>query len=576
MAKRSISKINGTLKGTNAADNLTVKGKHNTVYAKKGKDRITLSKGSGHKIYGESGNDTITIGKTAGSGNRIYGDDAKNKTAGHDKIVINGGNNQYIYGGKGNDTITINGGNNHYIFGGQGFDTFAIGKKFAGTVTIKDFGSELRNNADTLKIIGNTISKTKISKQNIIVTAGKSTIKLENTKGRKIFVQDSRGDYMMSDTAVELYGNFKGSVNTSTFSPTLKSLSGTERNDTITVSSGSNTKVFTRGGDDTVFVTKGNGHIVDTDKGHDTVTISGGQEVEVFTDIGNDKIIVNGGSAHSINSGSGNDEIFINAGSDHFVVRQMNYDPIYGNEYVEIGKNAGDNIHILSFNNSMHGDETIVVNGGNKHWIQLANDGKQNVTVNNGNDTEVRLSGGVEPAAVTVNGGKNCEIVCSGSNVEATYEINVLKGEGHSVKMEHYVNDFSNNANIVIAAKNVTLDLGNQLGSNNVTVQWSNNIGKLYIEAYKDFESSGLDSYLTVSGAKRDDFDFTKYPEFVIVPGYEPMFAGFVLSVKSKVNPDCKIDVYNWWGDKQFSGITFVKGESSEFLSYNEINSFVH
>ena len=90
MAKKTIKKAGQKYGGTPKADVITVTAKKNTtVSGAKGNDTITVKKGSKHKIYGAAGNDKIYIkGSTASS--KIYGDDAKGKIAGKDKITISG------------------------------------------------------------------------------------------------------------------------------------------------------------------------------------------------------------------------------------------------------------------------------------------------------------------------------------------------------------------------------------------------------------------------------------------------------------------------------------------------------
>ena len=536
MAKKTITGNKDSYEGTNAADTLIVQGSKNTVKAGKGKDKITIYSGSGHRVYGEAGVDTITVGRKAGSGNKIFGDDAKNKISANDKIVINGGKKNYIYGGKGNDTITINAGKKNYIYGDQGNDTFVIGKKSTGTAVIKDFGAGKRN-TDTLKIVGGTISKTKFSKQNMIITAGKSTVTLAHAKGMEIQVVDSRGSYTMSDTSVRL-NNYKGTINTSSFSPSLKNIIGTSKKDTI--------------------------------------TISGGSNIDVYADSGSDTITVNGGSEHGINGGSGDDKIFVNAGSGHRISKSGNgYGQIVGSDYVEINKDAGDEIVVDIFGDMAKGNETIIVNGGNKHWIQLGNEGKQNVTVNSGDGHSVRLTGrAFGEAKVTVEGGNNNQVVCSGNTHGTPYDIKILKGENHTVKLDSAGKSLEASADITVAAKNVSLDLDNNYKSNNVIVQWSGNIGTLYIESTHGGDENAVANTLTIDGANSNDFTFSKYKDYFLYDDTESGKSYYIagLSIDSKTNPDCKIQISDWWGGKSFTGITFGNGE---FWDYEKVSNQV-
>lgn len=567
MAKKIITSQKGNYAGTKAADALTVRGSRNTVRAGRGNDIISIAAGSGHKIYGEAGKDRITLGRNAGTGMNIYGDDSGNKITGNDTIVINGGKRNKIFGGKGADTFIINGGSSNYLYGGTGNDTFVIGKNSTGTAIVRDF-HDVEGNTDKVRIEG-VLKKMRSSGKNVIITGGRSgSLTLASAIMDTIRLQDNRGNYTVSDTAIKLGRNFKGHLNTNAFMPYIKSISGTAGNDVITVSGGSEMEVFTGGGDDRISVAKGNGHCIDSGKGNDRVTVSSDKGVEVFTSVGNDTVIINGGSGHIINSGGGSDKIYINKGGDHFVSKAA-LEPFNGSEYVKIGKDAGNNIEVLS-SGEQRGDETIVVDGGSGHWIQLGNTGKQRVVINSGNENEIRLGGGTGYAGITVNGGNKNHISCTGAAAGTTYDIKVLKGSGHSVTIERYTD--SSDANITVAAKDVTLDLGNTFNnSNNVMVEWSDQIGTLFIDTYKDFDSSGPDSYLTIKGANSGSFQLTKFTEVIYSDPVNGDVSGLVGLCLTDVNsPGCQIKISKWFSEQQFSGITFGNGE---FLSYYDINA---
>ena len=128
---------------------------NNKMFGAAAKDTFTVKGGKHNYIYGDKGNDTITVTGKIGSGNKIYGDDAKNKVTGNDTFNINAGKKNYFYGGKGADTFNINGGTTNYLYGGAGTDTFIFGKKKA-TATIKDYVA----GQDTLKVNSGVITST--------------------------------------------------------------------------------------------------------------------------------------------------------------------------------------------------------------------------------------------------------------------------------------------------------------------------------------------------------------------------------------------------------------------------------
>ena len=184
MAKRTSIKNKDILKGTNAADVLTVKHSQVTVNAGKGNDKINVNSGSKHRIYGDAGKDTITVGAKAGTGMKVYGDDAKGKLTGNDTFNINGGKKNYFYGGKGVDTFNVNAGTTNYIYGGAGNDVIVIGKTSTGTAVVKDF-SVSKSNTDKVKVLGKAVKNIAVSGKNMIVKGGKSaSVTLQNAKAK--------------------------------------------------------------------------------------------------------------------------------------------------------------------------------------------------------------------------------------------------------------------------------------------------------------------------------------------------------------------------------------------------------
>lgn len=120
MAKKSIKKNAGTLRGTNAADIISVYGSKNKIYGLGGKDKISVYKGNRHEIYGGSGNDIITISKK--SGDNIEVEAGK----GIDRITVSVGNYHDLDGGAGNDIIKVTGGKGIEIDGGTGNDEITV------------------------------------------------------------------------------------------------------------------------------------------------------------------------------------------------------------------------------------------------------------------------------------------------------------------------------------------------------------------------------------------------------------------------------------------------------------------
>ena len=193
----------------------------NRIYGAAAKDTFTVKGGKLNYIYGDAGNDTITVTSKIGSGNRIYGDDAKNKVSGNDTFNINGGSKNYFYGGKGTDTFNINGGNSNYLYGGAGKDTYIIGKKKA-TATISDYAA----GQDTLIVNSGTISSTTLKEKDVIFKANNAEITLTDAATKTIALKDKRGSYTVSKTKIKLGKDFSGTMNATKYLSTVKTIDG--------------------------------------------------------------------------------------------------------------------------------------------------------------------------------------------------------------------------------------------------------------------------------------------------------------------------------------------------------------
>ena len=161
MAKQKEVFILAKATGTKNADTITVKVNEVVI----GKKRIPINKSGKNYISGEAGKDTIYV--KSGKSNYIYGDDKKGKKSGADKIIISGGSNNTIRGGKGKDTFTVNGGTKNYLYGGAGNDVFVIGSNSTGSATVKDFTA-----TDKVKVIG-SVSNIYASGKSMIIKGGK-------------------------------------------------------------------------------------------------------------------------------------------------------------------------------------------------------------------------------------------------------------------------------------------------------------------------------------------------------------------------------------------------------------------
>ena len=272
MATKSSTKNKSTLTGTSVADTLTVKHTQVTVNAGKGNDKINVNSGSSHKIYGEAGNDTIVIAAKAGSGLKVYGDDASNKLTGNDTFTINGGKKNYFYGGKGVDTFNVNGGSTNYIYGGEGNDVIVIGKTSTGTAVVKDF-SVSKGNTDIVKVAGGAVKSIAVSGNDMIIKGGKSaSVTLQNAKAKTFTVTDILGNYTVAGANVKLAlgKTYKGTLNAAFFLTTVDA-----RNDANAVTINGNAK------NNTIYGGAGN-NVLNGGAGNDTVSGGAGKDTFVY------------------------------------------------------------------------------------------------------------------------------------------------------------------------------------------------------------------------------------------------------------------------------------------------------
>ena len=259
-----------------STEKISKKGK-NRIFGAAAKDTFTVKGGKHNYIYGDKGNDIITVTGKIGSGNKIYGDDAKGKVTGNDTFNINAGKKNYFYGGKGTDTFNINGGTTNYLYGGAGKDTYIFGKKKA-TATIKDYAA----GQDTLKVNSGVITSTTVKDKDVTFKAGNASITVAGAAKKTISLKDSRGSYTVSNTAIKLGKDFKGTMGASKYLSTVTEIDG--RNAAKQVNITGNAK------DNIIYAGKAGGTIKGG-SGNDTLYGGAGKDIFMYGDgDGNDTI----------------------------------------------------------------------------------------------------------------------------------------------------------------------------------------------------------------------------------------------------------------------------------------------
>lgn len=484
-----------TVKALAGNDTVTIKtGSGATVYGGAGVDKIYANAGSSHKIYGEAGADTITIGKSAGTGLKVYGGNAKFTLTDKDNFVINGGKKNYLYGGKGvdtftvnagssnylygeagTDTFTVNGGSSNYLYGGAGVDTFVIGKTSTGTATVKDFAA-----GEKVKVNG-TITSIAVSGSNMVIKGGKSAVlTLAGAKGKTFTVSDNKYSYTVksSDVKYTLAKTFTGTFTAPAIVTTIDARNVTGNNVNVTGNAKANTIYAAKtyggtykgeAGNDNIIVTNGNTKKIYGGAGNDVLTING--DGELFVDlidggIGNDTINITGvRDSDNINAGAGNDIINL---------ENNRWNTVNGGEGVDtITINSG-------WQNNIYGDsgnDIITINSGGGHCIYggigddtitLAKTAQENdllIDGEEGNDN-IYIYGGARNRT-TVNGGAGVDTIildpCSDEiKVNGGTDGDIIKVQGYS---NHTIHGGDGNDEITVensAGDNQTIfgDLG--------------------------------------------------------------------------------------------------------------------
>ena len=196
----TIKKSDVTKYGKNSTkiiDVIKVYGDSDTVYARKGNDKITIYKGDNHFLCGGDGNDTIEVKK--GNFHSVNGD------KGNDTIKIKGGNYHYVFGDAGNDTIYVDTTVN-LVMGGAGNDTIYVRKNATGG-TLSGTAGGIQGGS------GNDIITVQAGIQHQIRPgSGNDTVKLIGGSGHDVFLDKGKNTVNISVADVTLYQSSKKSV----------------------------------------------------------------------------------------------------------------------------------------------------------------------------------------------------------------------------------------------------------------------------------------------------------------------------------------------------------------------------
>lgn len=293
------------------SDKININNGENTIYAKKGKNTITLTGGT-NTIYA-SGSDTINSNGTSGNNTIYVKSDTINLTAGVNNVYIQKGgstinilsndlmtdnDNNYIYLQKGNNTVNIDGGtSDNYTYVKTEITTGKNIFNLDGYTALDGYGEPDYKTTQTLNIKGYAYA-------DIDLGSGADIIK----------------DSSFADVPNQWKINTgKGNDRFYISNGKNKQLNGQDGDDYFEITSGTAHQVDGGDGKDTFIINGGKQHIVYCRNGNDTVTVNGGDESTVTAGDGNDTITINGGSKNNIYGSNGNDIINIKGGSEHTI-----------------------------------------------------------------------------------------------------------------------------------------------------------------------------------------------------------------------------------------------------------------
>ena len=212
---------NDFIYGTNGTNQLYGEKGNDILYGRGGNDKLYGGAGK-DKLYGESGKDKLY---GDGGGDCLIGGDGNDELyggAGKDELYGESGNDK-LYGGDGNDKLH-GGAGNDILSGGAGKDIFIYK---CGNDSGKDIITDYKAGEDTLHISSEeTISKTKLSGNNVVFTVGKGSITLKNVSDKTISLSDHRGSYTVSNTTIKLGKDFSSTMDAQKFLSSVKTIDG--------------------------------------------------------------------------------------------------------------------------------------------------------------------------------------------------------------------------------------------------------------------------------------------------------------------------------------------------------------
>ncbi|MBR2179215.1 MAG: calcium-binding protein [Selenomonadaceae bacterium] len=398
VANNSTGKVNATFTTSSVSSSQTqvgtvAAGKKYTATFNSAQSISAASSDFNWNITGTSGDDTITGGN---------GNDSINGGAGDDLII----------GGSGNDTLT----------GGNGSDTFVCSSE-DGNDVIKDYTV----GEDVIILSKGTITGSYLDGSDVVLNIGSGSIKIKNGAKKLITVGTTSSlygvpvglTYNSADTVVTLDNDFSGTLKSSEYYSTVKTITAAARSGAVHIKGNTLANII-RGssGADTVYGGSGN----------DSIFGNAGKD-KLYGEAGND-FLSGGAGADTLTGGKGNDTLTGGSGNDVFVYASGD-----GNDVITDYTAGQDSIRITSgsiTNSSISGNDVILnISSGS---ITVKNGKGKSITVVNSSGKSTSKPY-VDTATLTVTNTNSAtlNVDASVSVVDASTRTKALKVTGNSL-----------------------------------------------------------------------------------------------------------------------------------------------
>ena len=434
-------------------DDGTKRSDNNIARGGEGNDMLYIENGGqSHYLYGDAGDDYLSVD---GDYNTLDGGD------GNDTLTVVGGSNNTLNGGAGNDLLSVQGGLN-MLYGGAGKDTFSFEE---GNHIIMDYTA----GEDVIEIASGSISKTELVNdgKDVKFTVGEGSITVTDGAGKTISLKDSRGSYTASDSAIELGGDFVGTMDASEYLDTVVTVDGSASNGTQSLNGNGNANIMTGG--------------TSADKMY-----GGNGDDEMYGGAGSDKVY----------GGNGNDTLYGGAGND-ILYGQIGSDTLYGGE-------GNDTLYGGKQDDTLYGGEgndTLAGGDGKDVFVYASGDGDDTITDYAAGEDRIEVTGSSISTMELSDNGKDVVLrVGEGS-------ITVTDGAGKTISLNDSHGNYTMSDSAIVLGSDFkgTMKADTYLGTV-VSIDGSASAGKQTLYGNKNANSmTGGTAADTLFGGNGDD-----------------------------------------------------------------------